>query len=216
MLKENEDVISFVPGYRSATKTVLGRIVVHDRVAVESTVLPRYFNHNSFASLRRQLNYFSFVRLGKGRQRESTYLNEAVIALDDILSLKRRSSGGGGGPVAKALSATLSMGVRREPNLIPGSSATSPGIQKRGRVESPKYHLKRTGPPPVSPKRRVFRPTVLPLRAAVVSDDEQSQGREDRRPMSADSEPVNPFADDDILAGCSALLGLAGQGWGST
>jgi len=55
-------------------------------------VLPRYFNHASFASLRRQLNYFQFVRLGKGRQRESTYINANVVVLDDILSLKRRSN----------------------------------------------------------------------------------------------------------------------------
>ena len=73
-------------------RRVLGRIVVHDRIQVEAKVLPRYFNHSSFASLRRQLNYFSFVRLGKGRQRESTYVNENVIELDDILHLKRRSS----------------------------------------------------------------------------------------------------------------------------
>lgn len=73
---------------------MLGRIVVHDRIQVEAEVLPRYFNHSSFASLRRQLNYFSFVRLGKGRQRESTYVNADVVDLDDILSLKRRSAGG--------------------------------------------------------------------------------------------------------------------------
>jgi HSF-type DNA-binding len=70
----------------------MGRIVVHDRIKMEATVLPRYFNHSSFASLRRQLNYFSFVRLGKGRQRESTYINDVVVELDDILNLKRRSS----------------------------------------------------------------------------------------------------------------------------
>ena len=60
---------------------------------MEASVLPRYFNHSSFASLRRQLNYFSFVRLGKGRQRESAYINDGVVVLDDILNLKRRSSG---------------------------------------------------------------------------------------------------------------------------
>jgi HSF-type DNA-binding len=71
----------------------MGRIVVHDRIKMEASVLPRYFAHSSFASLRRQLNYFSFVRLGKGRQRESTYINDVVVELDDILNLKRRSSG---------------------------------------------------------------------------------------------------------------------------
>ena len=94
MLVENEDVISFQPGSQINGRTVLGRIIVHDRVTVEANVLPRYFNHSSFASLRRQLNYFSFVRLGKGRQRESSYTNERVVVLDDILHLKRRPNTG--------------------------------------------------------------------------------------------------------------------------
>lgn len=75
---------------RNNGQTLLGRIVVHDRARVEAEVLPRYFNHASFASLRRQLNYFSFTRVGKGRQRGATYCNEGVVELDDILHLKRR------------------------------------------------------------------------------------------------------------------------------
>jgi len=71
----------------------LGQIVVHDRNRVETEVLPRYFNHASFASLRRQLNYFNFARVGKGRQRGATYCNENVVNLDDILRLKRRVVG---------------------------------------------------------------------------------------------------------------------------
>jgi hypothetical protein len=78
---------------RSNGHSMLGRIVVHDRALVEAEVLPRYFNHASFASLRRQLNYFSFTRVGKGRQRGATYCNEGVIELDDILHLKRRPAG---------------------------------------------------------------------------------------------------------------------------
>ena len=71
----------------------MGQIVVHDRNRVETEVLPRYFNHASFASLRRQLNYFNFARVGKGRQRGATYCNENVVNLDDILRLKRRAAG---------------------------------------------------------------------------------------------------------------------------
>jgi len=78
---------------RHSSKKLLGRIVVHDRSKVESEVLPKYFNHASFASLRRQLNYFAFIRLGKGRQRGATYCNESVVDLDDILRLKRRAVG---------------------------------------------------------------------------------------------------------------------------
>jgi hypothetical protein len=71
-----------------------GRIIVHDRNRVQSQVLPLYFNHASFASLRRQLSYFSFVRVGKGRQAGSvTYVNDAVVELSDILRLKRRAVG---------------------------------------------------------------------------------------------------------------------------
>jgi HSF-type DNA-binding len=101
MLKENEGTISFVEGDKDTE--VLGRIVVHDRIEVEATVLPRYFNHSSFASLRRQLNYFSFVRLGKGRQRESAYVNEGVFVLDDVLNLQRRSGPGAASDVQAAL-----------------------------------------------------------------------------------------------------------------
>ena len=56
MLVENENAISFSPGINDAKgRQVLGRTVVHDRVQVETNVLPRYFNHSSFASLRRQV-----------------------------------------------------------------------------------------------------------------------------------------------------------------
>lgn len=67
--------------------------MVHDRAKVESEILPRYFNHASFASLRRQLNYFAFTRVGKGKQKGATYSNDKVIELMDILSLKRRVVG---------------------------------------------------------------------------------------------------------------------------
>jgi hypothetical protein len=74
-------------------KSIPGRIVVHDRVQVECQVLPRYFNHASFASLRRQLNYFAFSREGKGKQKGATYINDQVYDLNDILCLKRRLPG---------------------------------------------------------------------------------------------------------------------------
>jgi hypothetical protein len=74
-----------------------GRIIIHDRNRVQTEVLPFYFNHASFASLRRQLSYFSFVRLGNlGRGRSTgsvTYINHSVYELSDILRLKRRTAG---------------------------------------------------------------------------------------------------------------------------
>jgi hypothetical protein len=73
-------------------ETIHGKIIVHDRNRVQSEVLPVYFNHASFASLRRQLSYFSFVRVGKSRQSGVTYTNDAVVDLSDILRLKRRAA----------------------------------------------------------------------------------------------------------------------------
>eukprot|EP00804_Cyclotella_cryptica_P009812 CCRYP_016258-RA/>CCRYP_016258-RA protein AED:0.02 eAED:0.02 QI:197/1/1/1/1/1/3/1530/391 len=96
MLVNNHELISFVPGElcNGQIKT-LGRIVVHDRNRIQNEVLPFYFNHASFASLRRQLSYFSFVRLGKERLSGTvTYVNDAVVELSDILRLKRRTVGG--------------------------------------------------------------------------------------------------------------------------
>ncbi|KAL3823157.1 hypothetical protein ACHAXA_010413 [Cyclostephanos tholiformis] len=95
MLQNNDELISFVPGLRSPIETVHGKIIVHDRNRVQSEVLPVYFNHASFASLRRQLSYFSFVRVGKSRQSGVTYINPAVVELSDILRLKRRPSTSG-------------------------------------------------------------------------------------------------------------------------
>mmetsp|Transcript_5708 Transcript_5708/g.8649 ORF Transcript_5708/g.8649 Transcript_5708/m.8649 type:complete len:315 (-) Transcript_5708:154-1098(-) len=91
MLEDEGTAISFSPGVHK--KSLPGRIVVHDRAQVESEVLPRYFNHSSFASLRRQLNYFEFKREGKGKQKGATYINDQVFDLDDILHLKRRLPG---------------------------------------------------------------------------------------------------------------------------
>ena len=89
MMKENEHAMSFVSG--DAKKNIPGRFVIHDRALVEAEILPKYFNHASFASLRRQLNYFHFVREGKGRMKGASYYNDAVFEIDDILHLRRRN-----------------------------------------------------------------------------------------------------------------------------
>jgi len=91
MLQNNSELISFIPGKRLPNNvTTKGQIVVHDRNRVQAEVLPIYFNHASFASLRRQLSYFSFQRVGKGRCAGVTYTNDDVVELSDILQLKRR------------------------------------------------------------------------------------------------------------------------------
>merc|ERR1711935_880040 len=106
---ENDNVISFYPGSTHNGRITLGRIVVHDRIKVENDILPRYFNHSSFASLRRQLNYFSFARIGKGRQKGATYCNEGVIVIEDILRLRRRST-------------TVSNSLANDNNLVTASN----------------------------------------------------------------------------------------------
>lgn len=92
MLKRNSHLISFVPGEKCTTQTTPGKIMIHDRNLVQEEVLPIYFNHKSFASLRRQLSYFSFVRVGKSSRGKVTYANDSVFELTDILKLKRRST----------------------------------------------------------------------------------------------------------------------------
>merc|ERR1740124_1765139 len=93
LLTRNLQTFQQFTDHKKNGQQTAGRIVVHDRSRVESEILPRYFNHASFASLRRQLNYFCFSRVGKGKQRGATYCNEQVTELHDILRLKRRTTG---------------------------------------------------------------------------------------------------------------------------
>ena len=190
MLKENEDAISFFPGSVKKGNVSLGRIVVHDRLKVEANVLPRYFNHSSFASLRRQLNYFSFTRLGKGRQRGATYCNEAVIEMDDILRLKRRSAVG-------------------PPRTT--SSSTTPDSYKRGRSVSLSSSDIESQQRPTKKSRHSVVVTPLPIHH--ISDGEdQPQITLDLTVPSEGHHYPTPFSsagDADILAGCKALLSIA-------
>jgi HSF-type DNA-binding len=120
--------------------------VVHDRVEVESSILPRYFNHSSFASLRRQLNYFSFIRIGKGRQRGATYCNEGVVQLEDILSLKRRSVTSNNAAVAEAAN-VVSKSFEKEATENPsnvqdtGTSKATPKVQGNGKNPNKRMRL---------------------------------------------------------------------------
>ena len=206
MLTENEEVISFTPGYRKNERVVLGRIVVHDRLQMENTVLPRYFNHSSFASLRRQLNYFSFVRLGKGRQRESTYINEGVVELDDLLHLKRRSAGTSRHPadvvVAKEQEQPEQTGSTNVDAVVsvvhlPASSRKKERTVKHRNKRRKKKTIITNPPSSVSPVNNF------------VSEDEHSEGKSY---IALDlTEPS--IVDQEMLAGCRCLLGLSGKGW---
>ena len=200
-------------------KKTLGRLIVHDRLAVEATVLPKYFNHSSFASLRRQLNYFSFVRVGKGRQRESTYINEAVVELTDILHLKRRPASAG--PAANG--ALVQEHLQADGNSTKDRTYVNsvvPVVHLGHHHQSSKPRQKRRrmskSPPESSSSKSIVSSPVKNL----ISEDEVSEGANKQyialdltRPRD-DSRKSHGNDEDDILAGCSALLGLSKtSGW---
>jgi HSF-type DNA-binding len=183
---------------QSNNARVLGRIVVHDRVLVEANVLPRYFNHSSFASLRRQLNYFSFVRLGKGRQRESTYINENVVVLDDILHLKRRPSTGNVIPLIR---------TRMEDPLpfLTLSESSESSMSTLERRPKRRRQTKESVPTTVSP--RSTSPVCNHLETEV--DDSYRTARV--VVLDLTKPELNP--DADILDGCRGLLFLSARRW---
>jgi len=204
-------------------KVILGRIIVHDRVTVESKVLPRYFNHSSFASLRRQLNYFSFVRLGKGRQRESTYINEHVVDIDDILHLKRRPAGSTVTAPEEVLVPqetveTCARTTVKDDSKTPVLSSNFIPIEELS-FEPSRHRPKRcrlNRKPITESLPNMTLPKMLPQRSFspvnhFVSEDEHSEGKQF---IALDlTKPVPQLTDDDVLAGCSALLELSAQRW---
>lgn len=223
MLKENQEVISFYPGFKKNGKAVLGRIEVHDRAKVESKILPRYFNHSSFASLRRQLNYFCFIRLGKGRQKGATYCNEAVIVMDDILKLKRRSHVGG--TSSTPLPPVVPLPSRKHKRSISISSSEE-SMDDEDVPASALRPLKKPRLPTVTPPNQLKevldlkklqnrQPTVvLDLTVPRLGTNHESLSSPllatppppPRRLMSLTPSPSSPFRDAEVLAGCRALL----------
>ena len=215
--------------------------MVHDRVKVESSILPRYFNHSSFASLRRQLNYFSFTRIGKGRQRGATYCNEGVVELLDILTLKRRSvvnqGAGSGSGAVDSNSVTPAAKVDKMKSSSKGFGERRPSYAKKTKdlvTSSKKKNTKRhrisissdsnQTPLGLMENARMLLPRVSPVDHLVGGDDGPPTKRIslDLTGTSANTGPPctiytdlsslgssftnNGFGDDDIRAGCEALL----------
>lgn len=211
MLNENEGTISFVAGDKDAE--VLGRIVVHDRIEVEATVLPRYFNHSSFASLRRQLNYFSFVRLGKGRQRESAYVNEGVFVLDDVLNLQRRS-GPGAASDAQAAAAIVKEQLRAEleasaAKQIKKSDPHEKSSRKRHRQQDLKRPKHRRSIKIKKDTGDVDKPQSARLLSEgnVISEDETSSA-ESTSAAQDRTRVVEGNVEQDVMLGVEAMLAL--------
>jgi HSF-type DNA-binding len=191
------------------TTKILGRIVVHDRVEVEGKVLPLYFNHSSFASLRRQLNYFSFIRLGKGRQRESTYINEKVIELEDILHLKRRTASGNTVQAnPKELSGLATLCSQGSAKWSEGQIAESSDSSRMSTLEhSPKRRRSTTEtvPTTISPR------SDSPVESYPISEDDENSHR--NQVIVLDLTKPDQKGDADFLAGCKNLLCLATKRW---
>ena len=181
--------------------------MVHDRVQVEANVLPRYFNHSSFASLRRQLNYFNFVRLGKGRQRESTYVNENVIELDDILHLKRRPSTCNTQDVT-TFSKSQFFGARfGQPPVLKLSSSSdsgseSPSTERRSKRRRQTVEAK---PTTVSPR------STSPVDHNIAPETYDCSNRNSFVVLDLTKPEFKP--DADVMAGCRSLLFLSAKGW---
>ena len=216
--------------------------MVHDRIKVEANVLPRYFNHSSFASLRRQLNYFNFTRIGKGRQRGATYTNEAVIELEDILNLKRKAATDATTsslPTATNSSSTskssAGKALKKRTNCSSSQQKTS---NKRLQITRDKTQPATKSTTSTSSNDTVVPTEISPISSFVSSDEERPSATEPRialdltispgpkkhnfstvpRPMtilhdaSCRYPSIEGDGDADILAGCQALLNFAGFG----
>lgn len=217
-------------------QTALGRIVVHDRTRVESDILPRYFNHASFASLRRQLNYFSFTRIGKGRQRGATYCNEGVIELHDILLLKRRSTNNTpASPHEENYAIVEPSEVAEQTEMQHQLSATFDCVVPVVHLPPPKKRRSTSGLKSAKPKKaRAVRqpessPTIVsPVSASPMTSDEEDESNSrvvldltvpaSRHEVSyraaTASWHLGSFAttkDEDIMAGCNALLSFSNR-----
>ncbi|CAJ1948511.1 unnamed protein product [Cylindrotheca closterium] len=218
MLTENEEVISFCPGTMQKGKVTLGRIVVHDRLKVESNILPRYFNHSSFASLRRQLNYFSFTRLGKGRQRGATYCNEEVMELEDILRLKRRSTAA---PPSTTTTTIKTSSRATTTTTLPSTNHVTDGnsrsLKRTSRVSISSFEEVNAVHAPSTKRARhslfemstSLHQTVSDSEDSTLSGGDDHVHRKHHRRITLDLTTPLSNGEDDVLAGCQALLSFA-------
>lgn len=150
--------------------------------------------------MRRQLNYFSFVRLGKGRQRESTYVNNHVMVIDDILHLKRRSATAARESRDAALKEHLDgcsdKDVVVKPELVESSCSIVSSVHRHKRPRSSRPPIPRT----YSPQQETN----------MISEDEHMDTKSS---VGLDLTKTENIADQDMLDGCSALLTLSSRGW---
>ena len=182
-----------------------------------------------------QLNYFSWVRLGKGRQRESSYTNEDVIVLDDILHLKRRPNTGKARVARKgaiSLAAGCSDDSSTDENIAAHSHSRVSVVSSSGTAAPPVLNVSHSKDGPLmhrQSKRRRGNKRVLSGDAST-SSRPHSQFPQDNNLISEDDceeskkysvsldltmpDLAAAVADKDVLTCCQDLLQLAsGQGW---
>lgn len=187
-------------------KNVPGRIVVHDRAQVESHVLPRYFNHASFASLRRQLNYFAFSREGKGKQKGATYTNQLVYDLNDILNLKRRLPGSSDPLVQKPTSVVKKNSVApvsKQTALVTGEKSEKISSSRPGKSSS---RRKNSRPKTTSKRVRKIIDSIVPVVHLPSKRTKRSSHSNDlKRDTTTTEPPTLPPADKYVSPGSSQV-----------
>lgn len=143
--------------------------------------------------------------MGKGRQRGATYCNEGVIELDDILRLKRRSSVGHGHSEHDAQPQELHAEVEGKRNPTQSIAKDVTSKQRNNMIKRPR-HTKQPTPTLVSPRMSPVHSTN--------SDDEPRITLDLTVPTVQKKTSWNAscslsHGDEDILAGCNALLSFS-------
>lgn len=140
-------------------------------------------------------------------------MNDNVIALDDILLLKRRSGGAtvnqeDAGITADLMPRVLSSSAVEAGEVQVDHPSATPPLQAESDQPVKQHRLKRRR---IATKPLLYTP---PLRMSspehTFVSDEDCDGKQY---VALDlTKPAMP-ADEEVLAGCSALLELASHGW---
>lgn len=134
------------------------------------------------------------------------YVNKEVMELDDILHLRRRPAGTAPPTVEEVLAVERKqISTNNTASFVDAIVPVihlSMKVNRKARQSTKRHRMTKL---PLSNHR-----SVSPIEN-FISEDELSQ---DRQHVSLDltaSSQARP--DDEMLAGCTALLGLAGKGW---
>jgi hypothetical protein len=135
------------------------------------------------------------------------------VELDDVLRLRRRSSGGASAP-GKGDAKTFScLSTQRETKMDLGS-VVSPDDQSFSTSAGARSLTRRRRLPIRSKPKAVSPRSLSPVDSDLSEDNHTFASSLDKPYVALDlTRPERTQTDDDILAGCSALLELASKGW---